>query len=82
MLDNEKSNWYCSPRDGTKVSIDDFAFHRNRLGESSIFKIPETVRAGIYTFTGLKDPEDEFKTAYEAAGLKGLLFEEIWSDES
>ena len=63
-------------------TIEKYAFHPERLTETPLFKIPETCRAEILTCEGLKDPEDEFKGRVEQLGLKGLIFEELWSDEA
>jgi len=35
----------------------------------------------VLTVQGLAGPEDEFKSVVEANKLRGLRFEEIWSDE-
>jgi len=77
-LDYEKSKWsYYS--DGTRGRLLQYAFYRNRLTESSIFKIPETSRTEIFTYSGTKDPEDDFLYLYHANKLEGLLFEEVYS---
>lgn len=41
---------------------------------------PETAKGEVLTVSGLKDPEDEFKSIVEHNGLEGILFEELWSD--
>lgn len=78
-LDQENSvfDYY---KDGTKGRILKHAFHESRLSESSIFKIPETVKTQVLTYTGVKAPHDEFYTAYMESGLKGLTFELLYSN--
>ena len=79
-LDKEKSEWYLGSA-GQKISLRKYAFHRNRMPESSLFKVPEDNYSSVLTYVGLKDPEDEFIGRYQALGLTGLIFEELWSDE-
>lgn len=76
---NSKLAEYAYYPDGTKGRILKYAFHKNRLSESSIFKIPETSKAEILTYEGLKDSDDEFKPLYEKLGFTGLQFEELAS---
>ncbi len=79
-LDKEKTTWHLYD-DGSKRSIKDFVFHSNRITESSLFKIPETSKIDILVYSGVKDPEDEFKTLYEKLGFTGLTFKELYSSE-
>lgn len=79
-LDQKATEWASERSHGAQVSITHYAFHRNRFSQSSLFKIPETAESEILTLERYQDPEDEFKSAVEEAGLTGLLFEEIWSD--
>ncbi|HWK05710.1 MAG TPA: hypothetical protein VNS58_18850 [Puia sp.] len=67
--------------DGTRGRILKPIFHDNRFPESSIFKIPETVKTTVLTYSGVKDPNDEFITAYKQSGLTGLIFNELYSNE-
>lgn len=62
---------------GVKTHILKYAFHKSRMSESSLFKVPETVNVDIYAYSGLKDPEDEFYSMYHTLGLEGLIFEEV-----
>ena len=50
------------------------------MNESSIFKIPEVSKTHIFTFSGVKDEEDEFYGLYHKHKLTGLVFEEVYSD--
>jgi hypothetical protein len=80
-LDDEKTGWVIADETGSRIGIQSHAFHAGRLTESPLFKIPETSRAEIYTVAGRMDSDDEFKGRVEQCGLKGLIFEEVWSDE-
>ena len=79
-LDQEKTRWSYDVSSNIPLFIEEYVFHKNRFSESSLFKIPETSKSEILVVEGLKDPKDEFKYAYETAGLQGLIFEEIWKD--
>jgi len=52
------------------------------MPESSIFKIPQTARADILCYEGLKDPVDEFKPTVEKRGLTGIKFRELWQSDA
>jgi len=73
--ENSKFDYY---EDGTKGRILRYAFH-HRLTASSIFKIPETSRGEILTYSGVKDAEDEFYSLYKQLKFTGLRFEELYS---
>lgn len=78
VLDTHRTRWRyekCRP------PIDRYVFHRKRLTQSPLFKIPETCKSEILTCEGIDDPEHEFKGRVEQFGLKGLVFEELWSSE-
>jgi hypothetical protein len=78
-LDKERSVWHA--RGGKRTRLKEYVFHKNRMRESSLFKIPENNYGAVLTYSGLKDPEDEFIGRYQSLGLTGLIFEELWSDE-
>jgi hypothetical protein len=80
-LDQEATEWRLAPRTGERISPKKYVFHSDRFSESMLFKIPETRRGEILVVEGLHDPEEEFRFVVEHAGLKGLLFEELWTDE-
>lgn len=66
-LDHEKT-------DIDKLGMfDEPKFHGERIGDATIFKIPENSAMLFVT--------DAFKSDVESGGLKGFLFEKIWSDE-
>jgi len=78
VLDENTTQWLYEKGSGP---IKTYAFHASRFTESPLFKIPETCKSEILTIEGLKDLDDEFKGRVERLGLKGLVFEELWSDE-
>lgn len=78
-LNKEETEWKFSNRTGKKLRILKYSFHLNRIPEAPLFKIPETSKSEILTYSGVKDPDDEFITVYKKTGLKGLRFEKIWS---
>lgn len=80
-IDYEKTKWRRTP-DGEIITSTtrQFAFRPARVSESPIFKFPEDC-FGVYVVEGLLDPEDEFREIVRREGLKGLVFEEIWSDQ-
>jgi hypothetical protein len=79
---DKKNSQHDVYSDGVKSNrIIRFAFHPNRLHEPSVFKIPETVDTQILTYSGVKNPENEFMYAYEQSGLKGLKFELIFNND-
>ena len=71
-----------------------YAFHTNRIEgiEYPLFRVPKLGELGELIIKGNLDLltivddygydlEEEFKTAYEQAGLTGLKFEEVWDSE-
>ncbi len=78
-LDAGSSEWRLS-RDGVRLGVKQYAFHASRLPESSLFKVPETVRGDVLAVW--RGPEDEgFIEAYRSANLTGLAFTPIWQNE-
>ena len=75
-LDPKKSEWATS-NDGMKLYPTKFCFFKDRFSEAEIFKIPED-RGSILVVANRVDPYDEFVSAYQEQGLKGLIFEKIW----
>jgi hypothetical protein len=76
MLDEKNTVWDYYP-DGGRGRILKYSFFKNRLSESSLFKIPQTSKAEILTYSGVKDCEDEFYSLYHNNNLTGLIFEEL-----
>jgi len=65
--------------DGTKGRVLQYAFHEDYLSESSLFKIPETSKVEILTYSGVKGNSlDEFYTLYKELGFTGLVFKELY----
>jgi hypothetical protein len=79
VLDTNRTKWRFEKG---RPPIDQYVFHRRRLTQTPLFKIPETCKSEILTCEGIDDPEHEFKGRVEKLGLKGLIFEELWSSES
>ncbi|MCC7420138.1 MAG: hypothetical protein IT428_07660 [Planctomycetaceae bacterium] len=73
-LDRKKSKH----KEGLPHWIDEYVFHPNRF-EYSLFKIPETAMSEVLCVEGLSAPHDEFKGRVEMLGLKGLIFQKLWS---
>jgi hypothetical protein len=85
VLDEENTIWRRHYKTGNKTEvIEKYVFHQHRVSheEVPIFKIPEK-RSELFTIEKEgKDSENEFKYRVEKAGLTGIKFIEIWSDES
>ncbi len=81
-FDREKGKARWTPDGRMAIQVEKYAFHPERIGDASLFKIPETHRVAVYTVTGQDDPEDEFYTLYHSLGFTGLEFEEVWSEEA
>lgn len=64
--------------DGTTGRILEYYFHVDRWSESSIFKIPETSKTEILTYSNVKDAENEFISAYKRNSFTGLVFKQLW----
>ncbi len=79
-LDEQKTEWVLGKTTKARIRISEYQFHASRFSESSLFKIPETALGEVLTVSGMKDPEDEFKSIVEREELEGILFEELWSD--
>ena len=80
LLDNEKTGWVYGQTTNKKIRISKYEFYSERFTETPLFKIPETIKTEILTVEGLKDSSDEFIHQVKISKLKGLFFEEIWSD--
>ena len=63
----------------SEVELVKYAFHPERMGGSSLFKVPESIRTNIF-LQSHSENEESFYSLYHALGFKGLLFEEVWSD--
>ncbi|EDM29749.1 hypothetical protein LNTAR_18403 [Lentisphaera araneosa HTCC2155] len=56
-------------------------FIKNRLSNSSIFKVPLTSKTEIYVqLDGLEDSSFNFKKIIEESGIKGLNFTEVYKE--
>jgi hypothetical protein len=79
-LNDSETEWIIGKTTGARIGIRKYAFYKQRFSESTLFKIPERAAGEVLTLSGIKDAEDEFKTIVENEGLKGIMFQNIWSD--
>jgi len=75
---DEKRTKFDLYNDGSRGRILEYAFHKNRYTESTIFKIPHTMC--IFTITDERGEEDQFYHFYQNSGLTGLKFELVYDD--
>ncbi len=80
-LDRSKTEMRLTPDGKMAIQVKKYVFHPKRIGDCSLFKIPETHRVELYALSRPSDYGDEFYNQYHALGLTGLKFEEVWSDE-
>src|ERR1700674_1801170 len=78
-LPQDRTEWEYGETTGKPIRIVRYAFHKDRMSESSIFKIPETASGEILCYDGARGPEDEIKPYVESHGITRLEFTEIWS---
>jgi hypothetical protein len=78
-IDEERSEWSSLPT-RARVYIKRFAFRPERLPATSLFKA-SAAPADLFVSTGVVPSHLDFKTQYEALGLRGLHFERVWSDD-
>jgi hypothetical protein len=83
-LDRERTEWAIHKASGKQLWPRRYAFHAGRFPESSLFKIPETRASEILLVEGGGEfpPDQEFRSIVIREGLRGLAFDELWSDES
>jgi hypothetical protein len=72
----------CLDHEKSDLLMMELVFRPDLLSESQLFKIPESATVCIYVIEGREEPECEFRHAVESNGLKGLVFTEVWSDET
>lgn len=78
-FDRERSEYEVMGSTITQVRR--FEFRADRIGPSSLFKDKNVGRnTTTFAVSGRGDPSTEFYHQYHACGLKGLSFEEVWSD--
>ena len=78
-LDEDACEWRSLPT-RARVSVTRFAFVPSRLPKFSLFKV-KAAPWHIFASSGHVPNESEFMSAYEAMGLRGLDFQEVWNDE-
>jgi hypothetical protein len=80
-LDHPKVEWLYGQESKRPFRISKFAFRRDMMPESSIFKIPETVRGTVLTHTGLLEEDDDFFLQVTRHKMTGIRFELLYDDE-
>ncbi len=75
-LDENSTKWDIYD-DGSRGRILDYTFHKDRVSESTLFKIPQTSKSEILTYSGIKDEYDEFMRLYQKLGFTGLVFDKL-----
>lgn len=79
-VDRDRSEWAPPLWKGARRLLIRPSFIAERLGEESLFKIPEDCYVGNYCLERSGDPDDgEFKALVEHHRLTGLEFKEVWS---
>lgn len=79
-LDHDRVQWVYGEESGKPIRIEKYAFKKDLIPESTIFKIPELAKAKILAHDGFGDFEDTFICAVKEHGFKGIRFEEIWCE--
>ena len=81
-LDPDRSTWSYEGRNREFRYLDKPAFHPDRFGEESLFKIPEDHGLHTYCLERTGDPDDgEFKALAERNALTGLDFVRVWESD-
>lgn len=70
-LDIDRSKLERFEKSGKVMIIDEYVFHKDRIEDQLIFKIPEQIRSRVYV-------TDRFRDAVEKAGLGGFRFKQLW----
>jgi hypothetical protein len=78
LLDQIKTEWEYGKTTNKPIRIIKYYFIKERMTETPIFKIPQTMKSEILVSEGLKDEEDEFIYQVKKNNLKGLKFQELW----
>ena len=81
VLDRDRTKFAAAATPGVRGEILHPVFRRERFTEASLFKIPDDNGAEIYVLEGANDFDMEFRLAVADAGLEGLTFTEIWSED-
>lgn len=82
VLDEKRTTWnYLGPNKEFRF-VDKPAFHPERFGEESLFKIPQDGTTRMYCLERTGDPDEgEFKAVVEKHKLTGLGFNLVWCDD-
>ena len=69
---------YQNPFSKVFPLISKFAFHSRRIGDSSIFKLPDS--PSVPTLCFQSSDYESFYDLYHKSSMRGLEFKEIWSE--
>jgi hypothetical protein len=81
VLDEDRTEWIYGDTTGVRIGIKKHVFHANRFVETTLFKMQWGRYGEVFVLEGANDLSMEFRDAVGGAGLKGLIFSEIWNDE-
>lgn len=73
-LDRENSKLKLFPSSGRIMRVEEYAFHKERLENAFIFKIPEEAHTHPYV-------TDDFKNLIEQNEIQGFKFVPVWQDK-
>lgn len=62
------------------MGIKKLVFFPKLIGDSYIFRIPQR-KSAIFVATDGSGTQEDFYTLYQASGIRGLSFDEVWSGE-
>ncbi len=75
VLEPSRATWRFDARTGKRLTLQKYAFRDFGFGESTLFKVAETVRGDVLTVQrDDRELGDDFISRYEASGLTGLTF--------
>jgi len=75
-VDVEKSEWTLSATTGKRLELKRYTMLPERLPESTLFKVVQTVRGDVLTLTD-GSAADSFIQRYRSANLSGLSFQRV-----
>jgi hypothetical protein len=79
-VDEEKTEYCYNEREKRKsIIVEKYHFLPDRVPDVPLFLVQN--HSGIFTATGVTAEQREFKAAVENAGLTGLDFKLLWTNE-
>ena len=79
-LDHQETKWFQVQ--GRNVHVKKHVFQTQKLPLVNVFKIPQTARDRIYVVDGRHPSAVELPSIVQKNELKGLVFEEVWNDQT